>query len=92
MLLEQRHRSHGGSSTIYPITTTTKPGECMSDNHLQSSQERVIAELKKYLTRHQYKRGTIFFVDHFSSTVMNHFLKETQTTFLHQSFETFYFK
>jgi hypothetical protein len=48
----------------HPIFTATKPGECISINHLQSTEPGFYGQAKGQLTKTRYKNATIF-VDHY---------------------------
>ena len=55
-------QSKGDTSAIF---TATKPGQCVSVDHMESTQVGFIAQLKGILTRRRYRAATVF-VDHFS--------------------------
>jgi transposase InsO family protein len=47
------------------IFTATKPGQCVSVDHMESTQVGFFAQLKGILTLRRYRAATVF-VDHFS--------------------------
>jgi hypothetical protein len=53
------------SKSSHEVFTATKPRECVSVNHMISTQVGFFAQLKGKLTSKQY-RATSIFVDHFS--------------------------
>ena len=55
-------RSKGATSAIF---IATKPGQCVSVDHMESTQVGFFAQLKGILTRRRYRAATVF-VDHFS--------------------------
>jgi hypothetical protein len=48
----------------HSVFAATKPGECVSVNHLQSTEPGFFGQSKGRLTKTRYKNATIF-VDHF---------------------------
>jgi hypothetical protein len=48
-----------------PVFTATKPGQCVSVDHMESTQVGLFAQLKGALTLRCYRAATVF-VDHFS--------------------------
>jgi hypothetical protein len=48
-----------------PIFTATKPGQCISVDHMESTQVGFFAQLKGALTLRRYQAATVY-VDHFS--------------------------
>ena len=55
-------RTKGDTSSIF---TATMPGQCVSVDHMESTQVGFFAQLKGILTRRRYRAATVF-VDHFS--------------------------
>ena len=55
-------QSKGGET---PVFTATKPGQCVSVDHMESTQVGFFAQLKGALTLRRYQAATVY-VDHFS--------------------------
>jgi hypothetical protein len=57
--------SKGQRDSTQPVFATTKPGECVSVNHMQSTELGFYGQSKGTLTKTRYRNATIF-VDHYS--------------------------
>jgi hypothetical protein len=58
-------RSKGQRNSTHPVFAATKPGECVSVNHMQSTEPGFYGQSKGILTKTRYQNATIF-VDHYS--------------------------
>ena len=58
-------RSKGQRNVTHPVFATTKPGGCISVDHMQSTEPGFYGQSKGTLTKTRYRNATIF-VDHYS--------------------------
>ena len=58
-------RSKGQRDSTHPVFAATKPGECVSVDHMQSTEPGFYGQSKGILTKTRYRNATIF-VDHYS--------------------------
>ena len=58
-------RSKGQRDSTHPVFAATKPGECVSVDHMQSTEPGFYGQSKGILTKMRYRNATIF-VDHYS--------------------------
>jgi hypothetical protein len=63
------------SKSSHEVFVATKPGECMSVNHMVSTQTGFFAQLKGKLTSKRYRAASIF-VDHFSRLRFVHLMQD----------------
>jgi hypothetical protein len=63
------------SKSSCEVFVATKPGECMSINHMVSTQTGFLAQLKGKLTSKRYRAASIF-VDHFSRLRFVHLMQD----------------
>jgi hypothetical protein len=63
------------SKATHQVFVATKPGECVSINHMVSTHVGFFAQLKGVLTKKRYKAASIF-VDHFSRLPFVHLMQD----------------
>jgi hypothetical protein len=63
------------SKSSHEVFTATKPGECVSVNHMISTQVGFFAQLKDKLTSKRYWAASIF-IDHFSRLQYVHLMQD----------------
>ena len=63
------------SKSMHEIFVATKPGECVSVDHMISTQQGFFAQMKGKLTRKRYRAASIF-VDHFSRLRYVHLMQD----------------
>ena len=63
----------------HSVFTATKPGECVSVDHLQSTEPGFFGQAKGRLTKTRYKNATVF-VDHFSRLQYIHLMTTNLTS------------
>ena len=63
------------SKSTHEIFVATKPGECVSVDHMISTQQGFFAQMKGKLTRKRYRAASIF-VDHFSRLRYVHLMQD----------------
>ncbi len=61
--------------SMHEVFVETKPGECMSVDHLVSTQQGFFAQMKGKLTSKRYRAASIF-VDHFSGLRYVHLMQD----------------
>jgi hypothetical protein len=75
----------------HEVFIATKPGECVSVNHMASTEVGIFAQMKGKLTKRRYRCATIF-VDHFSRLRFIHLQidnSSAETLAAKRAFETF---
>jgi hypothetical protein len=63
------------SKATHKVFVATKPGECVSTNHMVSTHVGFFAQLKGALTKKRYKAASIF-VDHLLHLLFVHFMQD----------------
>jgi hypothetical protein len=63
------------SKATHQVFVTTKPGECVSIDHMVSTHVGFFAQLKGWLTKKRYKAASIF-LDHFSHLCFVHLMQD----------------
>lgn len=58
-------RRKGRRNSTHPVFAATKPGECVSVDHMQSTEPGFYGQSKGILTKTRYRNATTF-VDHYS--------------------------
>ena len=58
-------RTKGQRKSTHPVFAATKPGECVSVDHMQSTEPGFYGQAKGILPKKRYRNATIF-VDHYS--------------------------
>ncbi len=85
-------RSKGQRNSTHPVFAATKPGECVSVNHMQSTEPGFYGQSKGILTKTRYWNATIF-VDHYSRLkfvyLMTSNLTGKETVNVKRAFERF---
>jgi hypothetical protein len=79
------------SKFSHEVFTVTKPGECISVNHMVSTHVGYFAQLKGTLTKKRYRAASIF-VDHFSCLRYVHLMQDLssdKTTKAKEAFKQF---
>ena len=79
------------SKSSHEVFTATKPGECVSVDHMISTQVGFFAQLKGKLTSKRYRAASIF-VDHFSRLRFVHLMQDLssdETIKAKEAFEQF---
>ncbi len=52
-------RSKGQGNLTHPVFAATKPGKCVSIDHMQSTELGFYGQLKRTLTKKRYRNATI---------------------------------
>ena len=85
-------RTKGQCDATHPVFRATKPGECVSVDHMQSTEPGFYGQAKGILTKTRYRNATIF-VDHFSRLkfvyLMTSNLTSQETVEAKRAFERF---